>query len=87
MLFTLEAARKMMINAASLRSVTVTLKMFVCYINPESNSVSAKNMNINFLSWRLWASAMKKIGGMLSDLNPNSDCWKNVCSECIDGKK
>ena len=24
---------------------------------------------------------------MLCDSTPNSDCWKNMCKECIDGKK
>ena len=24
---------------------------------------------------------------MLCNSTPNSDCWKNMCKECIDGKK
>ena len=24
---------------------------------------------------------------MLCDSTPNSDCWKNMCRKCIDGKK
>ena len=55
--------RKMIISAASLHSVTFALKMFFCQINPQSNSANAKYMKICFLSWRLCASTMKRIGG------------------------